>query len=335
MFDTLAQIHLVRGEYDEAESCLQKASEAYGTYGLQASRWYEWSVRLLTARLALRRGRRADALQQATSISTSAGVPPGEAVQAELLAVEALLSDERVEEAEQRLVKVAARVDPRTTPGSWGEYLRQRAHIHVRRGRLADAYHDLAQSVSMFDLLGEQYQAAQSRLALGRLSGRAGARSVAERHLRDALAVFESMGARPDVQDARANAVLPAAASASGPYLSAPGEADDVIVRQAGGRRRDARPARHRNRGGVLGGRRRRRGDGVPARGQRRDPGARLPRLRGGGRRRARALGAARIVVRRRRVHGRGHRPRGRRGTAGAGGVSAAARPAGDAGACG
>jgi hydrogenase-4 transcriptional activator len=232
VFDTLAQIHLVRGEFDEAESCLLKAGEAYGTYGQQASGWYEWSIRLLTARLALRRGRRDEALRLARDVAAAPGVPPADGVQAELLAVEALLADRRVDEAEQRLVKVSARLDPRTTPGAWGEYLRQRAYVHVFRGRAADAYHDLAQSVSMFDLLGERYQAAQSRLALGRLAGHAGARSIAERHLREATAVFESMGALPDVADARAGAALPAPAETSGAYLSAPGEADDVIVRR-------------------------------------------------------------------------------------------------------
>jgi len=86
--------------------------------------------------------------------------------------------------------------------------------------------------VSMFDLLGERYQAAQSRLAFGRLAAQVGARSMAARHLHEALAVFESMGALPDVAEARTSAALPAAAETSGPYLSAPGEADDVIVRR-------------------------------------------------------------------------------------------------------
>jgi hydrogenase-4 transcriptional activator len=232
VFDTLAQIHLVRGEFDAAESFLKKAAEAYGTYGLQANRWYDWSLRLITARLALRRGKRVEAVRHAADIASAAGVPPAEAVQAELLVVEALLADRQVEEAEQRLVRVAARLDPRTTPGSWGDYLRLRAHVHVHRGRQADAYHDLAQSVSMFDLLGERYQAALSRLALGRLAAKAGAQSAAARHLDEAAAVFESMGAAPDVADARASAVQPPPAETSGAYLAAPGEADDVIVRR-------------------------------------------------------------------------------------------------------
>jgi DNA-binding NtrC family response regulator len=84
----------------------------------------------------------------------------------------------------------------------------------------------------MFDLLGERYQAAQSRLRIGRLVAQVGARSAAERHLREAIAVFEALGARPDLDQARSGAVLPPPAQTTGEYLAAPGEADDVIVRR-------------------------------------------------------------------------------------------------------
>src|SRR6478735_1023148 len=40
VFDTLAQIQMIRGNYDAAADFLSRASEAYGAYG--ASRWYEW-----------------------------------------------------------------------------------------------------------------------------------------------------------------------------------------------------------------------------------------------------------------------------------------------------
>jgi DNA-binding NtrC family response regulator/tetratricopeptide (TPR) repeat protein len=229
--DTLAQIHLIRGEYDAAENRLRQAGEAYGTYGHHAPRWYEWSVRLLTARLALRRGARADALRLATEIESTPGVPPADAMQAELLATESLLADGRIDEAEQHLVLISARLDPRSMPGAWGDYLRLRAHLHLRRGRTTDAYHDLSQSASIFDLLGERYQAALSRLALGRLVAQVGARSMADRHLREAIAVFEALGATPDLEEARGSVVQPAV-QATGEYLSAPGEADDVIVRR-------------------------------------------------------------------------------------------------------
>ena len=47
VFDTLAQIHLIRGEYDAASRSLQKAREAYGDHETAASRWYQWSLHVL------------------------------------------------------------------------------------------------------------------------------------------------------------------------------------------------------------------------------------------------------------------------------------------------
>ena len=68
VFDTLAQIHLIRGRYDTARDFLGRASEAYGAYGRQTSHWYEWSVRVLSARLALRSGSHDEALSRADEI---------------------------------------------------------------------------------------------------------------------------------------------------------------------------------------------------------------------------------------------------------------------------
>ncbi len=83
VFDTLAQIHLMRGAYDTASDFLGRASEAYGGYGRQTSQWYEWSVRVLGARLALRRGALDEAVTAADEI-LQAGAPPFDALQATL-----------------------------------------------------------------------------------------------------------------------------------------------------------------------------------------------------------------------------------------------------------
>src|SRR5581483_5358259 len=75
VFDTLAQIQLIRGRYDAASEFLARAGESYGAYGRQTSKWYEWSVRVLGARLAVRRGALDDAIRQADEI-LAAGAPP-------------------------------------------------------------------------------------------------------------------------------------------------------------------------------------------------------------------------------------------------------------------
>src|SRR3989442_3772141 len=102
VFDTLAQIHLIRGRYDTASEFLARASEAYGAYGRQTSQWYEWSVRVLGARLAVRRGALDQALTMAADI-LAAGAPPFESLQATLIATEALAGAGRLTQAQQRL----------------------------------------------------------------------------------------------------------------------------------------------------------------------------------------------------------------------------------------
>ncbi|MFL6280314.1 MAG: tetratricopeptide repeat protein, partial [Vicinamibacterales bacterium] len=202
VFDTLAQIHLIRGQHDEASRCLEKAREAYGP--TIASRWYQWSVRALEARLALRRGDASTALAISAEVAGSSDAPPIYVLQAELIAIESLLALGRMDVAEQRLDSVSGRVEPGTMSGTWGEFLRMRGRLHAAAGRATEAYHDFGQSVSVFDLLGEGYQSGLSYLELGRLAAAAGARSRATRYLTDAASIFETLGAAPDLADARA-----------------------------------------------------------------------------------------------------------------------------------
>ncbi|HEX7136372.1 MAG TPA: sigma 54-interacting transcriptional regulator [Vicinamibacterales bacterium] len=230
VFDTLAQIHLIRGRYDTAAEFLARAREAYGAYGRQTSQWYEWSVRVLSARLSMRKGELEHAVAQADEIR-QAGAPPIDALQATLISAEALTAANRLDEARQRLTQAADGLDPKAAPAAWGEYLRLRGALHARSGNAADAYHDFAQSATLLDLLGERYQSALSHLALGRLVAETGARSIAERHLRKAESVFQQLGAERDLDDTRqAERLLTSVGT--GEYVISPADADDAIVRR-------------------------------------------------------------------------------------------------------
>ncbi len=231
VYDTLAQMSLMRGDYEVAAEYLRKAAEAYGAYGRNTSRWYEWSLRVISARLATRRGRPDDALVIADEIAKSTNAPPAEAIEAELIAAEALLAADRVEEAERRLTQVEPRLDPRTTPGAWGEFLRLRGDLRARQTRTTEAYHDIAQSSSVFELVGERYQAAVSQLALARLAAKAGAKSTADRHYEHAAQVFEALGATRDLEQVRA-AMAVAQPPGTGEYVGSPADADDALVRR-------------------------------------------------------------------------------------------------------
>jgi DNA-binding NtrC family response regulator/tetratricopeptide (TPR) repeat protein len=230
VFDTLAQIQLIRGRYDSASEYLARASEAYGAYGRQTSQWYEWSVRVLGARLALRREALDEAVAHVDQI-LQAGAPPFDALQATLIAAEALTAANRLGEAEQRLASAADALDPKVAPAAWGEYLRLRGQLHAKTSSGSDAYHDFSQSAALLDLLGERYQSALSHLALGRLVAETGARSVAERHLNKALGIFQQLGAERDVNDTRAAQALLTTVG-TGQYLISPADADDAIVRR-------------------------------------------------------------------------------------------------------
>ncbi len=83
----------------------------------------------------------------------------------------------------------------------------------------------------MFDLLGERYQAGLSYLELGKLAGAAGARSRATRYLTDAITVFESLQANPDLAETRA-ALASVPASATGGFVGVQMDGDDALVRR-------------------------------------------------------------------------------------------------------
>jgi hypothetical protein len=87
----------MRGDYEAAAEHLTRAAEAFGNYGRETSRWYEWSVRVITARLANRRGRPEEAFTLADAIIDAEGAPPAERLDAELIAAEALVLSKRPE----------------------------------------------------------------------------------------------------------------------------------------------------------------------------------------------------------------------------------------------
>jgi DNA-binding NtrC family response regulator/tetratricopeptide (TPR) repeat protein len=231
VYDTLAQIHLMRGSYERAGEYLRMASDAYGAYGTQSMRWYEWSLKVLEVKLALRRGANEDALRMADEMVAASDIPPSESIQADLAGCEAMLVLGRVEDVEQRLERCETRLDARKSPASWADFLRIRAMLHERHQRPAAACHDYAQSANIFDLLGEKYQAALSQLAFGRAAASSGARIAAQRYLDLAAAVFTKLGARRDLVETDAARAL---IETSVPPAAVPraADADEALVRR-------------------------------------------------------------------------------------------------------
>jgi len=230
VFDTLSQIHLIRGDYAKASDFLGLASDSYGAYGRETSQWYEWSVRVLRARLALKSGALDEAVKLADGI-VSSGAPPFDMMQATLIAAEALTAGNQLAQAAERLQAVSDKLDARVAPAAWAEYLRLRGALGEKSGALADAYHDFAQSATLLDLLGERYQTALSHLAIGSLVARSGAKSIAAQYLDRAETVFKRLGAERDLADTVAARSL-LTNIGTGENVVSPADADDALVRR-------------------------------------------------------------------------------------------------------
>jgi len=81
----------------------------------------------------------------------------------------------------------------------------------------------------VFDLLGERYQGAVTKLDVARLAAETGSRRTARQYLDVAVPVFETLGAHRDLDDVRAvRALLEAPAAAVAVSVAA--DADDAIV---------------------------------------------------------------------------------------------------------
>ncbi|MBI1873642.1 MAG: tetratricopeptide repeat protein [Acidobacteria bacterium] len=231
VYDSLSQLHLIRGRFDEADRCLKQAAEAYGEFGGRAAGWYQWALRVHTAKMALQRAQAETALQQADEITHAARVPPTDMVDAELVGCEALLALDRLQEADARLVRLGEHLDPRANPSAHGAYLRLRGRLLGQTGRVGEAYHDIAQSISLFDLIRQPYETGMSELALGQLIAAFGDRPQALRHLSAAADIFKRLGARPRVEEVeKAVTSLAEGAGTSAPQVTH--LTDDAIVRR-------------------------------------------------------------------------------------------------------
>ena len=232
VFDTLAQIHLIRGEYEAASRSLQKAREAYGDNGMPATRWYQWSLQRARRPAGAAQGRARPVGVARVGDRPRAEAPPAYALQAELIVVEALLASGLTERAQEQLDGWRAAIQPGAMSGTWGELLRLRGRLHAAAGRLTDAYHDFGQSVSVFELLGEKHQAGLSYLELGRLSAAAGAGSRAARYLRDAVRDLRDARRRSRPRRGAGRAGAACRRTAAPTRIGVATDGDDAIVRR-------------------------------------------------------------------------------------------------------
>ena len=231
IFDSLAQIHLIHGDYDAAKSRSAKAREAYGDYGAQTPRWYDWSLRLIEAKLAARRGQFARAVDLAEAIARRPACRRPTSCSRISSLSDALVAAGPARRGRRAHRAVAAKVDPRTTPGVWGEFLRVRGAVAAERAAAQ-------RGVSRPRAECERVRPAGRALPDGSQSARAGTpgracrRALAGRALpATAGATFSELGAVRDLEDVEAARAL-TCEPGTGEFVGSPADADDAIVRR-------------------------------------------------------------------------------------------------------
>ena len=234
VFDTLAQIHLMRGSYERAGEYLRQASDAYGAYGTQTMRWYEWSLKVLGVKLAIRRG----AYDEAHRDGRGAGPHHRRAAERSdpggSRRVRSAVAAGRVSEAERtpRIVRRPPRPARRTRDVG-------RVPAHQGRGpravaaRLRPRIMTLrrAPACSTCSASAIRRRSATSRSAVSRR--RAGTRASAERYLEQAATIFADArrGARSDAKSPVVQRRDERADRHSGGWCRA-ADADEAVVRR-------------------------------------------------------------------------------------------------------
>ena len=228
VFDTLAQIHLVRGNHEDASrACSDRARPtATRTAGISGR------CRRSRRALALRRGDAAQALAIATQIARADDVPAAYATQAELIAVEALLASGRRDEAEQRLTAASGLMPAAGMSSVWGEFLRLRGRVHAR-GRTRDRGVSRPRPERQRVRAARREVPGRPQLSRARQAGRpprarARARRATCRRARDLRVARRA--ARISRRRAPRSPAMPTAAT--GAFLGSPVDGDAALVRR-------------------------------------------------------------------------------------------------------
>jgi DNA-binding NtrC family response regulator/tetratricopeptide (TPR) repeat protein/transposase len=196
---TLAEILCARGQFSEAEENIKKSLELIEGSG---DKWLE-SNALRTLATVHRGAGRIDAalktLRQTMQLSTSIGDLHGVTLAMVGLA-EFHLSQGGHEQAREYLELAQGRLKEEMYLPVSGLIQRLTGQLEAAGGRLAEARQHIAQSVSVFMTTEIPYERAKSYFEMGVLLKKARDIKGAESNLSQARAIFERLGAEPDIE---------------------------------------------------------------------------------------------------------------------------------------
>jgi len=201
ILDSLGELHMLRGDLDQAKDYLSRAVALATENG---NKWYAAQALRTLARCYVAVADPEKALAKAReALSLAESIGDRQAIcESRLIAAEAYLQTRQLDESARELQLVGEQTnDTATDLGITGEAHRLEGMLNMARHDAAAAAQHFGSSVSIFDMLGDRYRAARAHLELGRayatiMPNRAG------EHLSRALNTFRELGARLDLSRA-------------------------------------------------------------------------------------------------------------------------------------
>ncbi|MGH6629213.1 MAG: tetratricopeptide repeat protein, partial [Burkholderiales bacterium] len=205
ILDSLGELHMLRGDLDEAKSYLQRAVSLATENG---NKWYAGQALRTLGRCYLAMEDGPQALSKGKeALVLAEGIGDRQAIcESRLLLAEAHLRNKALDESATELQKVTAEVtDSPTDLGFAGEAQRLAGMLAMAESDATAAAQHFGSSVSVFDMLGDRYRAARAYHELGRAYTVSQPNRALEQ-LSRAVSTFRELGARLDL--ARAEAAI-------------------------------------------------------------------------------------------------------------------------------
>ncbi|HJT30400.1 MAG TPA: sigma 54-interacting transcriptional regulator [Pyrinomonadaceae bacterium] len=198
ILDSLGELHMLRGDLDQAKDYLGRAVTLANENG---NKWYAGQALRTSGRCSLATDDPANALakaKEALGLAELIGDRQG-ICESRLIAAEAHLRAKKLEDCNRELQHVTAETSDATADLNFtGEAHRLNGMLNMARGDAESAAQHFGSSVSIFDMLGDRYRAARAHLELGRAYAIIRPERAGE-HLSRALNTFRDLGARIDL----------------------------------------------------------------------------------------------------------------------------------------
>ncbi len=198
ILDSLGELHMLRGDLDEAKSYLQRAVALATENG---NKWYAGQALRTLGRCYLAMEDATNALSKGREALTLAeAIGDRQAIcESRLLLAESHLRSKELDECATELHRVTAQVtDSPTDLGFAGEAQRLAGLLAMVQSDATAAAQHFGSSVSIFDLLGDRYRAARAYYELGRAYA-VTQPNRAMPQLARAVKTFRELGARVDL----------------------------------------------------------------------------------------------------------------------------------------